>query len=52
MKRKIWTALLLCVIPAVMWSNDGVVYVNGNQLVPINETEISIQGGAHHQYPR
>ena len=42
MKRKIWTALLLCVIPAVMWSNDGVVYVNGNQLVPINETEISI----------
>ena len=37
--------LFLCIITinVTAWANDGVYYVSGNQLIPINETEISVK---------
>lgn len=37
------TILLLCsLLSFAAWANDGVYYMNGNQLVPLTETDISI----------
>jgi len=33
---------LLCLLALSAWGNDGVFYVQGNQLVPIHETDISV----------
>lgn len=42
-EMKKMTMLLLCCLSAfAAWANDGVFYVNGNQLVPLHETDISI----------
>ena len=36
--------ILLCCIPTIFTSaNDGVFYAQGNQLIPANETDISVQ---------
>lgn len=39
--RKIFTAIM-CLIATVAIGNDGVFFVNGNELTPIHETDISI----------
>jgi len=36
----IWVILIMSALAA--WSNDGVFYVNGNHLVPIQETDIAL----------
>ena len=36
----IWIVWTICAMTA--WSNDGVFYVNGNHLVPIQETDIAL----------
>ena len=41
MKRLLLTLLLL--LPFCMVANDGVYYANGNHLVPITETDISVR---------
>lgn len=36
--------LITCCISALMaWANDGIYYVNGNQLMPITETDIRVK---------
>ena len=39
--RKIFT-VIMCLIATVAMGNDGVFFVNGNELTPIHETDISI----------
>lgn len=36
------SSLVMCLISLTAQANDGVYFVNGNQLVPIHETDISI----------
>ena len=39
--KKFLTAIM-CLVASVTMANDGVFFVNGNQLVPVNEADISI----------
>jgi hypothetical protein len=39
---KVFSTLVLCFLTLAAQANDGVYFVNGNQLVPIHETNISI----------
>lgn len=39
--KKFLTAIM-CLVATVAMANDGVFFVNGNQLVPVNEADISI----------
>jgi hypothetical protein len=41
MKSKLFTFLMLAVI--IAFANDGVFHMNGNQLIPITETDISVK---------
>lgn len=42
MKIRWYLLSVLCLFAVVAKGNDGVVFVNGNQLVPIKETDISV----------
>jgi len=39
---KVMTLLAALLCAAATWANDGVLYVNGNHLVPVQETDISL----------
>ena len=43
MKIRNWIIALFCSLFVSVWANDGVYLVNGNHLVPLNETDISIE---------
>ncbi|MCR4829284.1 MAG: YARHG domain-containing protein [Bacteroidales bacterium] len=40
--NKILTIIALCALSLVSWANDGVFYAQGNQLIPIVETDIRV----------
>ena len=35
--------LLVCIYSAFTFANDGAFFAKGNQLIPISETQISVQ---------
>lgn len=39
---KVMTLLAALLCAAATWANDGVLYVNGNHLVPVQETDIAL----------
>ena len=41
--RKVLILVFCCITTVFAWANDGVFYVEGNHLIPINETDISVQ---------
>lgn len=43
MKQRLLFVLLTVCVASFAWANDGVYYVQGNQLVPLHETDISIE---------
>jgi hypothetical protein len=42
MRKIILSFLIACVALSTAWANDGVFFVNGNQLVPVQETDIAL----------
>ena len=42
MKTKFLFLTILCLFSMMVQANDGVVFVQGNQLVPLKETDISV----------
>lgn len=42
MKMRLFLMMVLCLFAFVARGNDGVFFVNGNQLVPLKETDISV----------
>ena len=42
MRIIILSFLIACVALSTAWANDGVFFVNGNQLVPVQETDIAL----------
>lgn len=43
MKQRLLIALLAVCVASFAWANDGVYYVQGNQLIPLHETDISVE---------
>ena len=43
MMKRIIIAVFCCLSALFASANDGVFYASGNQLIPITETEISVQ---------
>ena len=41
--RKVLILTLCCLTALFAWANDGVFYAQGNQLIPITETDIRVQ---------
>jgi len=41
--RKVLILTLCCLTALLAWANDGVFYAQGNQLIPITETDIRVQ---------